>query len=327
VLRRSAVDLGVRLYRDSNAIAAIRRGADALDRELGYEAELEVSEIGTSAAVLGAFQRGHSAPAGALTRRISGGPLIDLGPGTLHVLLALRTPSALTRSDGAKLINRYVRPLLRALTKGGATAHYFGRDWISVLHRPAAAVGFAHDATSGRAAFEAFVAVRAPLYATFAPPLHPRPAFLGKDPGTLETIVGRPFETNVLAQLVVDAYVELAGGEARELTERSPMAQAEGERALRAEPPWAACVDEAIGAVCAGVDSKGLVRLGGDFMASRDAVTRVESEVAGLGASPSARDVSAIVNEAFAPPAATLGVRDFGSVARVLLAATLQNRA
>jgi hypothetical protein len=208
------MDLGVRLFGASDAVTSVFREADALDRELACDAELGVSEITTSANVVGAFQRGNGAPEGAaLVRRVSGGALVRVGPGTLHVVLALRTPSALVSCDARKLNNRYVRPLLRALTKGGAPAHYFGRDWVSVGHRPAGAVGFAHDARTGRAVVEAFVAVRAMFS-------DPRPSFLGKEPGTLEGIAGRPFDLHVLAKLIVDAYLALAGGAARELAPR-----------------------------------------------------------------------------------------------------------
>ena len=69
---------------------------------------------------------------------------------------------ALVACDESRLVNRYVRPLLRALTKVGATAHFFGRDWVSVAGRPVAWVGFAHDAGTRRTVFEAVVAVGAP---------------------------------------------------------------------------------------------------------------------------------------------------------------------
>jgi len=313
------MDLGVRLYGASDAVTSVLREADALDRDLAFDAELDVSEIATTAHVLGALQRGEDAPQGALVRRVSGGALVRVGPGTLHVLLALRTPSALVPCDARSLNNRYVRPLLRALTKSGAPAHYFGRDWVSVGHRPAGAVGFAHDAGTGRAAFEAFVPVRT----SFS---DPRPSFLGKEPGTLEGISGRAFDTKTLTELIADAYGALAVGASRVLSPRAVVTTPETAEALRGEPRWAARVDEVIGPVCAGRDSAGVLRLGGDFMASRDAVARVEAEVAALGDGATSEAVGAIVDLAFAPPAAIEGVKDLGSLRRALLAALFQNR-
>ena len=82
-----------------------------------------------------------------------------------------------------------------------ALAHFFGRDWVSVEHRPAAWVGFAHDATTRRTLFEAFVAVRTP----FTSPT--RPASLGKAPGTLEETLGVPIEAGRIVDAIVNAYV------------------------------------------------------------------------------------------------------------------------
>src|SRR5580704_5962913 len=119
----------------------------ALDCPLELGAELWVHEVTTEGLALGSFERGagvvHDRP---LLQRGSGGPSVLLGPGTVHLALLLAHPGQLVACEPGKLVNRYVRPLLRALTRLGATAHYFGRDWVSVLHRPAAQVGFAHDA-------------------------------------------------------------------------------------------------------------------------------------------------------------------------------------
>jgi hypothetical protein len=315
------MDLGLRLEGERDARAAVLGGADALDRPLAFDAELSVTEIVTEAYVLGALQRGCGAPEGApLVRRVSGGALVHVGPGTLHVFLALASPSAIFPCDAAKLNNRYVRPLLRALTKSGATAAYFGRDWVSVQHRPAAAVGFAHDAGTGRAVFEAFVAVRAPVSA-------PRASYLGKEPGTLEAICGHPFDTALLARAVGDAYVAAAGGAAEELRSRATPGEPPSDEALRGEPPWAHCIEEVIGPVCAGRDAAGVLRLGGDFMASRDAVSRIEVGVAALGPGATRDAVGLLVDEVFASHGAVIeGVRDLASVRDALWEA-LQKRA
>jgi len=307
------MDLGQRLEGLTDARTAVSSEADALDRELHFDAELVVTELSTAAFVLGSFQRGHGAPEGApLVRRVSGGALVRVGPGTLHVVLSLANPSVIFPCDASKLDNRYVRPLLRALTKSGAQAAYFGRDWVSVRHRPAAAVGFAHEARTGRAAFEAFVAVRAPFST-------PRPSFLGKEPGTLETLCERAFDSAALARAIAEAYVAAAGGAARELPPRRDPAASASDQALRAEPPWTSSIEEVIGPVCAGRDASGALRLGGDFMASRDAVATLETAVSALGSGATREAVGQLVNDAFTSGGAAIeGVRDLASVRDVL---------
>src|SRR5579863_795327 len=112
---------------------------EALDRPLAQPGELWTAVARGEGLLLGAFQRGSSGPEmgapRARWRRGSGGPTVRLGPGTVHVALALAHPGALTACDEKRIVNRSVRPLLRALTRVGATAHFFGRDWVSVLHR------------------------------------------------------------------------------------------------------------------------------------------------------------------------------------------------
>src|SRR5688500_11031086 len=83
--------------------------------------------------VLGAFQRAASTLAPLeggprVVRRLSGGPALWAGPGTLHLWLSLPRPDALVPGAPPRLVNRYVRPLLRGLTRLGAPALYGGRD-------------------------------------------------------------------------------------------------------------------------------------------------------------------------------------------------------
>jgi hypothetical protein len=315
------MDLGVRLWGQTDARSALLSQTDALDRPLQWDAELAVSEIATPAWVIGGLQRGHGMPEDVpLLRRISGGASVSVGPGTIHVALALRSPSALLAADAKNLINRYVRPLLRALGRCGAPAAYFGRDWISVGHRPAGIVGFAHDGLSGRALFEAFVAVSTPFSKR-------RPSFRGREPGTLEGIVGRALAPARVARAIADSYGELAGVAPEDLAPRPiPEGAWIEEVALRGEPPWAASVEESIGSVSAGRDSAGVMRLGGDFMASRDAVARLERSLVGL-TQPSANELEARLEEAFIRPCAAIeGVRDLASFRTVLLAAITPER-
>ncbi len=291
---------------------AMRASRTALDRVLEGDAELAVVEITSEATVLGAFQRRHDAPDDPPQEvRGSGGPFVRVGPGTLHVLLALSHPAALVPCDARRIVNRHVRPLLRALTKRGALAHYFGRDWVSVGHRPIAEVGFAHDSETGRAVFEAFVAVGY----DFAP--SGRPSFLGKEPGTLESVTGLRFDTPALAGAIVAAYTTAADRVA--VTRGAPQLVGVHAADLPDDPPWTATVDEAIGSIGAGRDSSGALRIGGDLLASRDALHRVATLVDALPPGRGIEEVGAIVDREFSRATVALdGVRHLGSLRDVL---------
>jgi len=152
------------------------------------------------------------------------------------------------------------------------------------------------------------VAVRAPFSLL-------RPSFLGKEPGTLEGLCGRTFDSMALARAIADAYVAAAGGASHELAMRKALPESVPDAGLRAERAWTSCVEEVIGPVCAGPDAAGVLRLGGDFMASRDAVAKVEAGVASLGAGATLSDVGRLVNDAFTTADAAIeGVKDLASV-------------
>jgi hypothetical protein len=289
--------------KDARAVAASSRAS--LDRPLRFAAELSVALVSDDAVLAGAFQRvaGY--------RRGSGGPAVRVGPGTVHVALALAHPASLMACDEKRIVNRHVRPLLRALTKAGGTgaaAHFFGRDWISVAHRPVAWVGFAHDATTRRTLFEAFVAVRTPFALT------ERASFLGKPQGTLEALAGAAVDEGRLAQAIADAYRSGDGGSTP--LDWPESASVEGE--VPVEPAWAAIVDEAIGPIGAGPDRHGVFRVGGDLLVSRDALARLET----LAARAPEDDLGRIVDETLAAPGVALdGVRSLASVRDVMAAA------
>ncbi len=301
---RAGARLGVVLAgaRDARALAASSRAA--LDRPLRCAAELSVAVASGEAVLPGAFQR-VAGP-----RRGSGGPEVRVGPGTVHVVLALAHPASLVESDEKHIVNRYVRPLLRALTKTGGTgapAHFFGRDWISVAHRPVAWVGFAHDTTTRRTVFEAFIAVRLPFAVT------ERASFLGKAPATLEALAGTTVDEARLVQAIADAY---AGD--IPVVSLDPDPDPDPDPDLDLDPPWAAVVDEAIGPLGAGPDAHGVFRVGGDLLVSRDALARLEA----LAATAPDADLGRIVDETLAAPGVALdGVRSLTSVRDVIAAA------
>lgn len=275
------------------------RGADAL---------LAIGSPSDEAVVLGAFQRaselGEGAGARAL-RRGSGGGAARVGPGTVWLQLSLARPDALVECTPDKLLNRYVRPLLRALTRAaGVPVSYFGRDWISAAHRPVALVGLAHEATTNRALFEAVVAVSTPLS------VGDRPSFLGKAPATLDEIAGRALHPDRVVEAVVDAYRTSASAHVDRSSE-----EAEAEAPSIDEGAWSATREEAIGTIGAGRDASGRLRVGGELMASRDALARLEALLAALPAEASEDDVGRAVDEALGSGGAiTFGVRSLVSI-------------
>ncbi len=306
---QDGVRLAVARAGTANAATLAARSAGALDHRLVTPGELWVAVASDAATLLGAFQRAEPTDEGPLLRRGSGGPAVRVGPGTVHVALSLASPGALEPCDAKRIVNRAVRPLLRALTKTAALAHYFGRDWVSVERRPAAWVGFAHDAATQRTLFEAFVAVRTP-FATLE-----RSSFRGKGPATLEELAGRPLDPAAIAAAIADAYVEKHGAEEIAI-ERAADPAASPVSAT--DPPWTATVDEAIGILGAGPDAAGVFRIGGDLLVSRDALAHLESRVA----TASDADVARIIDETLADPRVALeGIASLESIRDVVVRA------
>ena len=79
----------------------------------------------------------------AVHRRATGGTAVHIAERGLLFTLALPHVAALAPdATYATLLNRNVRGFLQGLTRCGATAHYYGREWIAVRQRPGAVLGF-----------------------------------------------------------------------------------------------------------------------------------------------------------------------------------------
>lgn len=237
-----------------------------------------VSTLERDELVLGAFQRSASAlhldalPSGAVvTRRRSGGPAVWASRRTLHLTLVLPAADALTPGDPSRIVNRYVRPLLRALTSLGRPAHYFGRDWISIDKRPAAWVGFAHDHPTRSCLFEAFVPLDSPF--VLPPNVDAYPArradpFLGKSPVALVDLfaqLAQPIDAATLATKIITSYDQAFGEIARGAWTTDllrPLAHDD-------QPAFDVLREEVIGFVGASFDrSRNKLTIGGDLFAS-----------------------------------------------------------
>jgi len=280
----------------------------ALDSALRLPAELTIATLSDEAIVLGALQRASELTGGGeaslpLLRRGSCGAEVRVGPGSLWIQLALERSDTLVACEPSRLLNRYVRPVLRALTRNGALAHYFDRDWISVAKRPVGLVAFAHDAGTRRALVEVIIAASTP-FATRV-----RPSYLGKPAATL-TELGIDVDLTRLGDAIVEAHADTYGRALVELPRDAP-GEADAPIAtedLRSEPAWAVTRDEAIGVIGAGRDRKGRLRVGGELMASRDAIATLEREIAEAAGDGARLDRA--VDGLAAPGVALLGVRD-----------------
>lgn len=267
--------------------------------ETDADAELLIGSPTDNAIVSGAFERRERGR----VRRGSGGAALTVGPGTIWLTLRLARANALVECDGPRLMNRYVRPLLKALGRCGAKAAYFDRDWFAVAHRPAGMVAFGHDATTGACTFEAFVAV------TTAFAFVQRSSYRGKQPGALDELAGVS-DVDRITDAIVAAY-----GEGHTWTEAG-IGRTTTMVRVEEDPPWLATVDEAIGEIGAT-----RTRFGGELMASRDAVARLDRDMA------TAEDVGALVDSTFtAPKVVVYGVRTLKSIRDVILKARGQGQ-
>lgn len=223
------------------------------------------------------------------------------------MLLSLASADALVPCTPASLVNRHVRPVLRAL--GGA---FFGRDWIAgpreLSRRPIAFAGFAHHAESGRAALEVIV----PGADDWCEPS--RASHRGLAPAHLTDPVR-------FAEAIVRAF---------ETTFGSALGAARDDPADAAPPadtaPWGASLDEAMGPLRAGRDAGGELRFGGEIFASADRVDAlgpaIDAAITAAPADPSA-SVGALVDAAFTEGGGVIvGVSDLANVRAVLLAAS-----
>jgi hypothetical protein len=124
--------------RDFEWISHVRRGS-------GAGAALRLWRPPQARISAGRFHRISAGTAG-IERRLSGGTLVGLGPGTVG--LSLFAPSmawldrAVEKLKPAQVLNRAVRPVLSALRTLGVDAVYPGRDIVTLDRRPVAYASF-----------------------------------------------------------------------------------------------------------------------------------------------------------------------------------------
>jgi hypothetical protein len=150
---------------DAPIARALARGPALLDAVRDGVPRLSVALTRGEAVVLGSRQRaGRVVDLTAcarvgfpVLRRATTGTAATLrGNGLVWTLALPRVDALLPDATLRTLLNRNVRLLLSGLTRTGATAGYFGREWVAVRHCPAAVLGY--DITDdGRALVEAII--------------------------------------------------------------------------------------------------------------------------------------------------------------------------
>jgi hypothetical protein len=126
-----------------------------------------VDEDAAAALAIAHFDRVDDAQAGKaslpVVRRDTGGKAVRVGPGILRIVVQFPMDGNFV-PDAARILNRAVRPLLRALRSVTPLVHYFGRDVVSGrvagVRQELAVVGFAHDGAQGRGIFEAVLSTQ-----------------------------------------------------------------------------------------------------------------------------------------------------------------------
>ncbi|EYF04412.1 lipoyl protein ligase domain-containing protein [Chondromyces apiculatus] len=176
------------------------------------------------AILLGAAQRagrvvdlGRCAAAGIpVMRRATTGTAVYLGQRGVMWALALPHVAALAPDATARtLLNRNVRGFLKGFGRAGAIGRYFGREWISVKHRPAAVLAV-ETAPDGAAVLEVWAGYEVPAAlpeAVLAPEEQAVDRWLGKAPAALVEVLPAGTSIEALLRACMDAVGEGAQGE------------------------------------------------------------------------------------------------------------------
>ncbi len=259
---------------------------------------------GNPVACLGRWQRATSAtsfePAEEVIRRRTGGVCLSMGAGQVYVAIAAPRWTTLFDTTPRTVLSRWVRPVLRGLSMIAPGAHYFGRDWITVSHRPVAWVGW-EIAPSGATLLEALVGVSSP----FLPPVE-----ASRYPARLEDPL-RDAKPSTLWDVGIQRGAgDVAERLARGLAEGIGVPLEDGDvplGSIDATPfdphlVWGWPSEGPIGFAEAGIGiSQGTIvraRLAGDFYADSGGVAEVERGLQGLA--PDAISIGKVVDAVYA---------------------------
>jgi lipoate-protein ligase A len=207
--------------RDASRFATLG-GALLAEAKASGEVHFAASAITGPAVLLGAAQRTErvldldacARDHVTLVRRATSGTAMFVGEAAFGCTLALPRVNALAPDTTLRtLVNRNVRGFLKGLTALGALAHYFGREWIAVQHRPIALIGTTHD-EDGAALVDVVVALDSPvaLPSTIAAPLERAlDRYRGKQPITLHEATSKRMRIDEAAERFVAAFASRYG--------------------------------------------------------------------------------------------------------------------
>jgi hypothetical protein len=243
--------------------------------------------------------RAHGLAPGALpvVRRLGGGSAVQVGPGIVRV--AFRFPmDGRIAPDAERIVNRAVRPILRALRRCTPLAHYFGRDVVSVKvagqRRDVGVVGFGHDATAGTAVLEVFLALTA----------KPRPDLV-----PLADLV-----PGLTAAALCERLAHELAAEGVSCSPLVPLAAVDAD----AEPSWEVVAHTPFARVGASADPP---RIGGDFFVSSDWLRQLHARLDALPAGSSTTAIEASFDEGLRDGQVLVGVAQPRDLAAPLLEA------
>lgn len=252
---------------------------------------------------LGAFQRPVAENGDRASRRRTGGITAFAGEGVSYVAMRLRHASVSMPCPPNRVLNRNVRGLLMGLSTSGVPAHYFGRDFVSVAHRPAVLTTWSRD-ESGAVDLEFFVSASRSFDARdfVRDPDAYAAHFLGKAPITLAESWGAAPDIDDLTDRVARrGYAEKAGLDYERREPSSLAVAAEVAPGRGASLRWSEPRAIPIGSLEAGVRTEnGLivnVELAGDFMADSTLNARLSAKL--LGKTPNAENFVAAINDVF----------------------------
>lgn len=342
----AAVDPLRELASTAQLMASVARG-----RERGEGGALQLATLRGEALALGRFQQlaptletplGEPNPKRSppnVVRRWTGGHATAYGDGILSVSLILPGPSAWLpapeKIPAEKLLNRYVRGLLRAFSALGAPAFYPGRDCVTVAARPVAYLSCERDAT-GVCLVQAIVGLFRPFAVEkSAPPIPEENA--SEAPTSLSDLVrGSAGLGERFGEALLTAYAARHGlaFDASPPSELESQAVSEREARLRAHSPREDSVADMVGsgpfstpmgsleAFVALEQSRTLrrVRIFGDFIADSAGVAELEEALRMRPADWQSVD-GAVERVLGGPEHFTLGLRERQTVTHAVLEA------
>lgn len=302
-----------------------------------------ISRLTGQAVSLGRFQN----PASALNveecerrgiqiyRRLTGGRACWFGEGVLSLSLILPHPSALLTTETiqpAKVINRYVRGVLRGLTSLGLNALYYGGDFLAVNGKDAGGLGL-EAVETGAVLFHALIGLARdcalPEGLSNYPPFHP-PRGKAHEPTCLRRELGREITAEEVVEAILKGYqqkfqVDWERASFEQVTHTVPAPRESG-RTLTGSGLYPIAWGYLEACVSLGNGNRLTeAKIMGDFMANSPAIVQLEQTL--LGCPSTQEAITARVETIFADPKNfILGPKSPATISDALLSAIAKAR-